>query len=264
MKVVLFCGGFGTRLREFSEAIPKPMVHVGYRPILWHIMRYYAHFGHNDFILCLGYRADIIKQYFLKYDETVSNDFVLSQGGKEVNLLASDIHDWRITFVDTGLNANIGQRLKAVQKHVKGEEIFLANYSDGLSDIPLPRMIDDFRARDAVASFAGVRPTQSFHLVSLDAAGTVKEISHVAQSGMRINGGFFVFRSSIFDYMNEGEELVSEPFHRLLKEKKLVSYPHDGFWACMDTFKEKQLLDDMYAQGKCPWEVWKNPASVGA
>src|SRR6478609_5593576 len=145
MKVVLFCGGLGTRLREYSDTIPKPMVNIGHRPILWHVMKYYAHYGHKDFILCLGYKADVIKKYFLEYDECVSNDFVLSGGGKNLQLLSSDIHDWNITFVDTGLTSNIGQRLKAVQRQLEGEEMFLANYTDGLSDVPLPAVIESFR-----------------------------------------------------------------------------------------------------------------------
>jgi glucose-1-phosphate cytidylyltransferase len=258
VKVVIFCGGLGMRLRDFSESIPKPMVPVGYRPILWHVMRYYAHFGHKDFILCLGYRADAIKQYFLKYDETVSNDFVLTDGGKRVDLLASDIQDWRITFVDTGLNSNIGMRLKLVQPHLAGEEMFLANYSDGVSDLPLPTMVDYFAKRDAVACFAGVAPTQSFHLVRAEEGGKVESIRHVRDFGMRINGGYFVFRQQIFDWMQEGEELVQEPFQRLAAAGKLLAYPHDGFWACMDTFKDKQLLEDMYSRGQVPWEVWKS------
>src|SRR5215470_17186096 len=160
MKVVLFCGGLGMRLRDFSESIPKPMVPVGYRPILWHVMRYYAHHGHKEFILCLGYKADSIKRYFLDYDETISNDFVITDGGKKVDLLASDIHDWKITFVDTGLNSNIGTRLKAVQPFLEGEEMFLANYSDGVCDLPLPGMIGFFREKEsAVACFAGIAPT---------------------------------------------------------------------------------------------------------
>src|SRR5918995_2667667 len=138
MKVVLFCGGLGTRLGGLTDDAPKPMVKIGYRPILWHVMRYYAHFGHKDFILCLGYKADTIKSYFLKYDETISNDFVFAEGGKRVDLLGSDIQDWRITFVDTGLNSNIGQRLKAVQPFLRGEKTFLANYGDGLTDCQLP------------------------------------------------------------------------------------------------------------------------------
>ncbi len=258
MKVVLFCGGLGMRLREYSENIPKPMVNIGYRPILWNIMRYYAHYGHKDFILCLGHKADYIKQYFLKYDETVSNDFVLTDGGRSISLLRSDIHDWRMTFVDTGLSSNIGQRLRAVREHVAGEEMFLANYTDVLTDAPLPGLIDFFERQKSVASFLAVRPTQSFHLVSLQENGIVDTIQHVAHAGMRINGGFFVLRNTIFDYMHDGEDLVQEPFQRLIGGKQLVSYAHDGFWACMDTFKERQTLEDMYSRGEAPWEVWKH------
>jgi glucose-1-phosphate cytidylyltransferase len=258
MKVVIFCGGLGMRMREYSEAVPKPMVPIGYRPILWHVMKYYAHYGHKDFILCLGYKADVIKKYFLEYDERVTNDFVLSKGGKNVKLLASDIEDWRITFVDTGLASNIGQRLKAVQKHLKGEEMFLANYSDGLSDLPLPSMIESFRRTGKIACFAGVKPRASFHLISTDSGGTVKSINHVAKSGARINGGFMVLRREIFNYMRDGDELVEEPFRRLIAEGKLMAYPHDGYWACMDTFKEKQDLEDAFGQGKAPWAVWLN------
>jgi glucose-1-phosphate cytidylyltransferase len=262
MKVVLFCGGLGMRLRDYSESIPKPMIQVGHRPILWHVMRYYAHFGHRDFILCLGYKADSVKQYFLKYDETISNDFVMSEGGRKIDLLASDIQDWKITFVDTGLNSNIGVRLKAVQPFLQGEEMFLANYSDGLSDLPLPAMIDSFRREDAEACFVGIAPTQSFHLVSVEDGGRVKSIRHVKDVGMRINGGFFVFRGAIFNWMKEGEELVEEPFQRLAAAGKLFAYPYDGFWACMDTFKDKQLLEDLYTRGQVPWEVWKTGRGV--
>jgi glucose-1-phosphate cytidylyltransferase len=260
MKVVLFCGGLGMRLRDFSESIPKPMVTVGYRPIVWHIMRYYAHYGHKDFILCLGYKADKIKHYFLNYDETMSNNFVMSEGGKKVDLLASDIHDWKITFVDTGLSSNVGQRLKLVQPFLDGEEMFLANYGDGLSDLPLPGLISFFeKEKDAVACFAGVAPTSSFHLVTVENGGRVKSILHIKDAGMRINGGFFIFRHQIFNYIQEGEELVQEPFQRLATEGKLLAYTYDGFWACMDTFKEKQLLEEMYSRGDTPWEVWKQP-----
>ena len=259
MKVVLFCGGLGTRLRNYSEAIPKPLVPLGYRPILWHVMRYYAHFGHKDFILCLGYKGDCIKKYFLDYEETISNDFVMSGGGKNVELLSSDIQDWNITFVDTGFNSNVGMRLKAVQPYLKGEEMFLANYSDGVSDLPLPAMIERFHQQQAVACFAGVAPTQSFHLVSLEDGGRVKSIRHIKDVGMRVNGGFFVFRNDIFNWIEPGEELVEEPFKRLAEAGKLFAYPHDGFWACMDTFKDKQRLEDLYSDGQVPWEVWKLP-----
>ena len=258
MKVVIFCGGLGMRLREYSESIPKPLVPVGYRPILWHLMRYYAHHGHKEFVLCLGYKADSVKKYFLEYDETVSNDFVMSHGGKKIDLAASDIQDWKITFVDTGMGSNIGQRLKLVQRYVADDELFLANYCDGLSDLPLPHMISLFERQPlAVASFAGVKPTSSFHLVQLDEGGRVESIRHIRDSGMRINGGFFVLRNEIFDYLQDGEELVEGPFQRLAAQGRLLAYKHDGFWACMDTFREKQLLEDMYARGQVPWEVWK-------
>jgi glucose-1-phosphate cytidylyltransferase len=256
MKVVLFCGGLGTRMRDFSESIPKPMVTIGYRPIIWHVMKYYASFGHKDFILCLGYKADVIKNYFLKYDECISNDFVLSNGGGQVDLLARDISDWKITFVDTGVHSNIGMRLKAVEKHLAGEKAFLANYTDGLTDLNLDDEVAFFEKHDKIACFAGVRPTQSFHLVNTDGP-LVTSIRHVVDSGVRINGGYFVFKTEIFKYMHEGEELVITPFHRLIAEGQLLAYPYDGFWACMDTFKERQMLDDMYSRGETPWEVWK-------
>jgi glucose-1-phosphate cytidylyltransferase len=255
MKVVLFCGGMGMRMREYSEAVPKPMVPIGYRPILWHVMKYYAHFGHKDFILCLGYKADVIKNYFRNYDETVSNDFVLSGGGKSVELLTSDIDDWRITFVDTGLNANIGQRLKAVGKYLQDEEVFLANYSDGLSDVNLDTLIDIFLKSKRLACFVSVKPRASFHMISVDNEGIVKSIEHIAKSGARINGGFFLFRREALQYIKEGEELVEQPFRRLISEGQLLSYSHNGFWACMDTFKELQELDELYRRGNAPWTM---------
>src|SRR6266481_2387885 len=197
MKVVLFCGGFGMRMREYSEAVPKPMVPIGYRPILWHVMKYYAHYGHKDFILCLGYKADVIKNYFRNYDECVSNDFVLSRGGKNLELLSSDIGDWRITFVDTGLSSNIGMRLKAVEKHLCDEEIFLANYTDGLCDVNLNELIEMFRKSNRMACFVSVKPGASFHMISVDREGNVRSIEHITKTGARINGGFFIFRRDL-------------------------------------------------------------------
>jgi len=259
MKVVLFCGGQGTRLRDYSETVPKPMVTIGYRPILWHVMKYYAHFGHKEFILCLGHGADAIKNYFLDYNECVSNDFVLSGGGKDVKLLSSDIHDWRITFADTGVNANIGQRLKAVQRYLEGEDEFFANYSDGLTDLPLPLQLDHFRQQRKIASFLCVRPNLSYHIVSLHQGNgnLVSGIHAINNGSVRINGGFFIFSPKIFDYIRGHEELVGEPFQRLIQEEQLVAYPYDGFWESMDTFKDKQHLESLCATGSAPWEVWK-------
>jgi glucose-1-phosphate cytidylyltransferase len=263
MKVVLFCGGLGTRLKEYSETIPKPMVEIGYRPIMWHLMRYYAHFGHKEFILCLGYRGDAIKNYFLNYNECLSNDFVMTNGGREIYLYNNDIEDWKISFVDTGLHSNIGQRLKAVQKYLEGDEVFLANYSDGLADLDLNGYLDHFTVQDRIASFLAVQPSQSFHVVRLDDDGEVKSIAPVGQANLWINGGFFAFKKDIFDYIRDGEELVQEPFRRLIQERQLVAYQHKGFWACMDTLKEKLMFDELYARSQTPWAVWETPAGNG-
>ena len=256
MKVVLFCGGMGLRIREAGDNIPKPMVALGYRPLIWHVMKYYAHFGHKDFILCLGYRGDVVKNYFLTYNECLSNDFVLSDGGKNLQLMNSDIQDWKITFVDTGTTANIGQRLKAVQPLLCGESEFMANYSDGLTDLPLQAHIDHFHEQDAVASFLSVKPNLSYHAVSVDPGGRVTAIEELRQTPLRINAGYFIFKREIFNYIRPGEELVVEPFRRLVGEGRLAAYEHDGFFMAMDTFKDRQQLEDIQAQGNAPWEVW--------
>jgi glucose-1-phosphate cytidylyltransferase len=257
MKVVLFCGGLGTRLREHSETIPKPLVNVGYRPMIWHLMSYYAHFGHKDFILCLGYRGDMIREYFLDYREAMSTDFVLSGGGN-IELLGPTIDDWRITFVDTGMHSNLGQRLMRVRHLLDGEEMFLANYSDGLSDLPLDHYLAKMRTGDAVAGLVAVRPSQSFHAVRTSEEGTVTTLENVGASDYWINAGFFCLRQNVFDYMRPGEELVEAPFRRLIAERKLFALHYPGFWAAMDTFKDKITLDRMEAQGNCPWMVWQH------
>ena len=259
MKVVLFCGGLGTRLREHSDTIPKPLVNIGYRPLLWHLMRYYAHFGHREFILCLGYRGDMIRDYFLKYKEEMSNDFTWHGGSGRIELHGHDAQDWTVTFVDTGLHSSIGQRLLRVRQYLKGESEFLANYSDGLSDVPIDKLVADFQAKQAVASFASVRSPQSFHAVQADADGTVLSLGSVHDENVRINGGFFALRREIFDYMQEGDELVEQPFGRLITARKLLAFPWDGFWQCMDTFKDKISYDRMEAKGDCPWKVWERP-----
>jgi glucose-1-phosphate cytidylyltransferase len=257
MKVVLFCGGLGTRLREHSDTIPKPLVFIGARPILWHLMRYYAHYGHKDFVLALGYRGDMVREYFLKYNECMSNDFTLSRGGSKVELHSHDIDDWRITFVDTGLHSNIGQRLVRVRKYLEGEPIFLANYSDGLSDLPLDRMLKSFEGQSWAASFAAVHLASSLHAVRTEASGAVTGIGPLSEGSTRINGGYFILRQEIFDSIRDGEELVEQPFQRLIEGKKLGSYAYDGFWQAMDTFKDKIAFDRMESSGNCPWKVWK-------
>jgi glucose-1-phosphate cytidylyltransferase len=261
MKVVLFCGGMGTRIRDLSGDLPKPLVTIGGRPILWHIMKYYAHFGHKDFILCLGYKGEEVKKFFLDYDPCLTSDFTMSNTGKQTHQAVSDISNWRITFIDTGLRSNIGQRLRSVKAYLKGEDLFLANYADALSDLYLPEMIAHFKKSRKIASFICVKPSQSFHVVSLRRRGLVKGVRHVRDSGLRINGGCFIFRKQIFKYIQDGEDLVAEPFARLIKEDQLIGYRYDKFWYCMDTFKEHQELSDMYEAGNAPWEVWKKRTS---
>jgi len=248
------------RLRGYSDDVPKPMVTIGTRPILWHLMKYYAHFGHKDFIICLGYKGNSIKDYFLHYDESISNDFVWSNGGKKIEFVNRDIDDWTITFVETGATANIGQRLKAVESYVEGDEMFLANYGDGLSDVPLPAMVDTFRKSNAVASLLLVQPTASFDLVHTAPGGVVSEIRPLTSTDIWINGGFFTMRNEIFRYIRPGEELVREPFQRLIEKKALLAYKCTGFWQCMDTFKDKQHLEELN-QGTAPWKVWKHDAA---
>jgi glucose-1-phosphate cytidylyltransferase len=258
MRVILFCGGLGMRLRDYSDRIPKPLIEIGPRPVLWHLMSYYAHFGHKDFILCLGHGASAIKNYFLKYDECASNDFVLSGGGRRVDLLSSDIDDWRITFVDTGLQSTIGERLRAVRSHVDGEQVFFANYADGLSDLDLAAYLEYFLKRKKLASFVSVAAPHTFHIVEADADHHVRKLEAVGRSVVRVNGGFFIFRREVFDYIGEGEDLVLEPFDRLIAQRQLLAYPFDGFWRNVDTFKDKQALEEMYFRGDTPWQVWKS------
>ncbi len=259
MKVVLFCGGRGMRMREFSENIPKPMVPVGPRPVLWHLMRYYAHFGHTDFVLALGYRGDYVKRYFLDYEEWQSNDFIL-HGRDGVEMLNTDIDDWSITFVDTGIDSNIGQRLSAVREHLEGEEMFLANYGDGLSDVPIDLMVKELEDTDCVGNFVCVPPSQSFHVVSVDDRMRATSFDEAGDAGILVNGGYFVFRDTLWDHMHPGEELVYEPFHRLMSEGRLLAHRHDGFWMGMDTFKDRQELDEMHQSGRAPWEIWNREA----
>ena len=245
------------RLRDYSDQIPKPLVEVGQRPILWHLMKHYAHYGHTEFILCLGHGASKIKQFFLDYNECASNDFILAKGGKEVTLLSTDMDDWTITFVDTGLSSNIGERLRRVRDHLGDDEMFLANYADGLSDLDLDPYVADFAVRGKTACFLSVPAPHTFHIVHTDADQHVTRLEHIGRSQVRINAGFFVLRREIFDVLEPNEELVLEPFQRLIERQQLIAVPYDGFWQNMDTFKDKILLDDLMASGAPPWQVWR-------
>jgi len=248
-------------MRGPGNDMPKPMVPLGTRPILWHLMKYYAHWGHKDSILYLGYKSTIIKEFFAQYQEWISNDFVLNGGGGRLELLRCDMEDWRITLVDTGQDANIGERLVAVKPFLDGEDMFLANYSDGLTDCPLPTITARLMDTDAVGVCMVARPNMSLHMVRHDSSGLVHDVMDAEQADTWINAGFFAFRRAIFDYIRPGEELVLEPFQRLIKARKLVAYPYSGFWRCCDTFKDLQTLESLLARGPAPWELWRGPVA---
>ena len=256
MKVVLFCGGMGLRMRSSDDSLPKPMMPIGHRPVLWHVMRYYAHFGHTDFILCLGFGARAVKDYFLNYHETHSNDFVLSKGGEQVELLGSDISEWNITFIDTGIDTAIGERLRRVRRYIDDDEIFLANYGDVLTDAPLDEIIDEVAASDAAGSLLAVPPQDSFHVVDINSESRITAFTPAAEMNMRINGGYFVLRQDIFDYLHEGEDLVMNACVRAADGGRMLAIQYNGFWAAMDTLKERSWLEDLYRTGRSPWAVW--------
>ena len=256
MKVVLFCGGFGMRMRDGVTNAPKPMAMVGDRPLLWHVMRYYAHYGHTDFVLCLGYGASAVKDFFLSYDETRSNDFVLAGANRQVELFKTDISDWRITFVDTGLHSSIGERLRRVRRFVQDEEMFLANYADVFTNAQLPDMISRFAATNAVVSLLAVPPTSSHHVVDVDDSGLITRVTPVQDLRQWENGGYFVLRQEIFDHINEGEDLVGDAIVRLIPQGRVLAYPYKGYWSPADTVKERAAMEEMYHQGNCPWMIW--------
>ncbi|MDX2257904.1 MAG: sugar phosphate nucleotidyltransferase [Hyphomicrobiaceae bacterium] len=255
MKVVLFCGGLGTRIREYSETIPKPMIPIGNQPMLWHIMSYYAQYGHRDFVLCLGYKANTIKEFFLSNRPHSFADCVVSNGGAQVEVLGAPQEDWRVALIDTGVWRNIGERLWAVREHVEGEEMFLANYSDGLTDAPLPEVIDFFKKSGKTACFVAVHLPLSFHLADIGEGGRVNDMRTSHQADIWMNGGYFIFTPRIFEFMREGEELVVEPFKRLIEADELIAYRYEGFWRAMDTLKDKQVLEDLVESGKMPWRL---------
>src|SRR5262245_25599021 len=265
MKVVLFCGGQGLRIRDHSETLPKPMVSIGYRPILWHVMRYYAHFGMKEFVLCLGYRADAIKDYFLRYSEAISNDFVMADGGRSIELLRSDIHDWRISFIDTGLHASVGERLRAVRGFLEDDDIFLANYGDVLTDAPLPDLIKSFRRTGKMAAFLAVRPTSyTFHLVRFEGRHQVRDVLDVSKADLWLNGGYFMFRKQFLDELQPGDDLVPDVLPRLIAQGQVLGYRYDGFWAPMDTLRDVQTLEGIVQSGHMPWAVWQQPPDTVA
>lgn len=263
MKVVLFCGGQGMRMRDYSELVPKPMVPIGPRPILWHVMRWYAHYGHTDFVLCLGHGDRVIKEYFLEYKEWISNDCVLSGGGAQVDMVNKDLDDWTITFVDTGRTSCIGERLRRVRPFVEGDGTFLANYSDCLTDVHLPDVIDHHRRSGAVGTMTVVPPNRTFHVIDADTDGIVSHIGPATTTGMWINGGYLVLDDAVFDELGPDEELVTDVFPRLAKRGLVSAFRHTGNWMSVDTFKERQEAEELYLAGSPFWAVWQRSDDDG-
>jgi len=251
------------RMRVGDDPRPKPMMTIGDRPVLWHIMRYYAHFGHTEFILCLGYGAQVVKDYFLHYEETASNDFVLSDSGRQIDLVSTDISDWRITFADTGLTTQIGERLRRVRRYLDGDEVFLAHYGDVLTDAPMNDLVATLKASDAVASLLAIRPPGSFHVVEFaNGSGLVTGFRPATDLPLRINGGFFVLRNGIFDYLNQGDDLVGNALVKAAQQSRVLAIPYDGFWQPMDTLKERAHLEQLYLSGTSPWALWRQPGET--
>src|SRR5262249_24920149 len=244
------------RMRDGITNAPKPMAMVGERPLLWHVMRYYAHFGHTDFVLCLGYGASYVKDFFLTYDETRSNDFVRENGAQDVQLFSTDISEWRITFVDTGLNSPIGERLRRVRRFVEDEPMFMANYADVLTNAELPDMIERFEASNAVAGLLAVPPQSSHHVVDIGDNGLITQVPPMRDLRQWENGGYFLLRQEIFDHLNENEDLVEDAIMRLIPQRRVLAYPYKGYWCPADTVKERAQLEEMYHRGDCPWMIW--------
>jgi len=260
MKVVILCGGQGTRIRDVTEDLPKPMIPIGDKPILWHIMKNYAAYGYADFVLCLGYKGHVIKDFFINYD-MLTHDFELTLGKPESLKVHSTGHmeDWRITLVETGLQSMTGDRVRNIKKYIADDDVFMMTYGDGLSDIDIPALLDFHKGHGKIATVTGVRPPGRFGELESDADGMVMEFNEKPQAtGGRISGGFFVLSRDIFDYLPESDGLVFEenPLRKLVVDNQLMVHHHDGFWQCMDTFRDYKLLTALWDSGKAPWRNW--------
>ena len=256
MITVILCGGRGTRLREYTETIPKVLVEVGGRPILWHIMKGYAHYGHSQFVVALGYLGDRIKQYFLDYHRWNGRDLRLRLGPNgSPELLGADQDDWTITFVDTGPDTNTGGRIKRLRPHLQ-DDVFFATYGDGVSDLDLRRLEEFHRSHGKIATVTVIRPKLSFGVLEVDSEQQVTQFNEKPCLDGWINGGFFVFDSRVFDYLEADSVLEREPMERLAADGQLMAYQHDGFWACMDTYKDNVDLNAAWSCGAAPWRTW--------
>ena len=259
MKVIILCGGRGTRLREETEYRPKPMVRVGGKPILWHIMKIYAHYGFKDFIICLGYKGNMIKEYFLNY-EAMNNDFTIPLGNYNKIQIHSNHkeRDWHVTLVDTGEDVQTGARVKRIEKYIDGD-LFMLTYGDGVADINIKELIEYHKSHGKIGTMTGVHPSSRFgELVVRDNKIEVFSEKPQITEGL-ISGGFFVFDKTFLEYLNEDDNcyLEKEPLENLVKDGELMVYPHNGFWQCVDTYRELELLNDLWKSHNSPWKVWR-------
>ena len=257
MKVVILCGGLGTRLREETEFRPKPLVDVGGHPILWHIMKLYAHHGFRDFVLCLGYRGSMIKEYFLNY-EAMNNDFTICLG-RESRIEYNDNHeeqDFRITLADTGLESMTGGRLKRAQKYLP-DDSFMVTYGDGVSDVDIRKLVEFHKSHGKLATVTTFRPVSRFGILDINSENQVQNFIEKPKSDAWASAGFFVFQRQVFDYL-DGDQCIleHEPLERLAAERQLMAYNHDGTFFAMDTYREFQILNDLWKNGQAPWKVW--------
>lgn len=260
MKVVILCGGYGTRIRDVADNIPKPMIPVGPFPILWHIMKSYASGGHKDFVLCLGYKSQIVKEFFLNY-EALTRDFTICLGqAKTIEFhTGHDESDWRVTLAETGVEAMTGARIERIRRYVADDENFMLTYGDGVSDVDLERLLEYHRSHGKILTVTGVRPPGRFGELMADRQGLVTEFNEKPQAtGGRISGGYFVCRRELFEYLDDREDLVFEqgPMRALVRDRQLAVFEHDGFWQCMDTYRDWQYLNGLYQKRAAPWIKW--------
>jgi glucose-1-phosphate cytidylyltransferase len=257
VRAVILAGGLGTRLREETEFRPKPMVEVGGRPILWHIMKLFAHHGVADFVVCTGYRGEVIKEYFLNY-EARNNDFTITLG-RSRDIEFHDQHlesDWRVTVAETGADTQTGGRVKRIERYVGDDDRFMVTYGDGLADVDVSRLLRFHQAHGRLATITTVRPLSRFGVVDLLPDHQVKQFREKPQVDDWVSAGFFVFEREVFDYLAPDSVLERDPLEALAKDSQLVAYQHDGFWQPMDTYRESKLLNELWASGRPPWKVW--------
>lgn len=257
-KVVILCGGMGTRLKEETEYKPKPLVKVGSLPILWHIMKIYSHFGHNDFILCLGYKGEMIKEFFTNFED-LTRDFTINpKTGKKIHHGKNEMPDWNITLVDTGLDSNTGKRVKQIEKHIEGDN-FMVTYGDGVANIDIKKLIDFHKSHQKIATVTSILPPPRWSFLKIDSQNKVQGFNKTEKlPNAWIDGGFFVFKKNIFDYLPEDKNLMleKEPMQKLAEEENLLTYQHQDFWQCMDTYRDMEVLNEMWNKGNAPWKIW--------